>query len=101
MLSRFNRTPGSVIYGNRTRKVMVPKLTGMALEGAALELDIGNAIVPDHDHPSGDVAGHAPHNCLSESISGGYRAHGVPGDIYGWNIWRLLLATTTDDNWLC
>jgi hypothetical protein len=34
LLSRFNRTSGSVIYGNRTRKVMVPKLTGMALEGA-------------------------------------------------------------------
>ena len=35
LLSRFNRTSGSMIYGNRTRKVMVPKLTGMALEDAA------------------------------------------------------------------
>jgi hypothetical protein len=84
LLNKFYRPSGSTIYKYRVWVVTIPKLTGMALEDAALELnrlglDIGIAIVPDHDNFRGGAAGHTSHNHLPESISGNYRAHGVPG----------------------
>ncbi len=39
LLNRFYRPSGSTIYKGRIGEVTIPKLTGMALEDAALELN--------------------------------------------------------------
>ena len=93
LLNRFYRPSGSTIYKDRVGEVTIPKLTGMALEDAALELnrlglDIGIAIVPDHDNFRRAPPG-IPHiiiyrNPSPETIV----PMGSLADIYGGYIWR-------------
>jgi beta-lactam-binding protein with PASTA domain len=93
LLKRFYSSSGSTIYKDRAWEVTIPKLTGMELEDAALELnrlglDIGSVIVPDHDNFRGTPPG-IPHIIIYQNPSPETIVPmGSLADIYGGYIWR-------------